>query len=278
MIFQPIDAAASRRRTNCFAVPRWLFVFFLAACILGGSVSAAAPEPRPANLPPAILLAPAAEAASLLPRTHSLLVSWRGELVLERYFNGTRAERPANIKSASKSVISALVGVAIDRGLIPGVEQPIHSYFPDVLGAGADARKREITIEDLLTMRSGLETTSNRNYGAWVLSRNWVRHALTRPLTSEPGTTMVYSTGSTHLLSAILTKAARKSTWQFAQEVIGKPLGFQLAQWPRDPQGIYFGGNDMMMTPRQMLAFGETYLQQGRRNGVQVIPESWVAA
>ena len=114
-------------------------------------------------------------------------------------------------------------------------------------------------------MRSGLQSTSNRNYGAWVQSGNWVRYALDRPLVAEPGTDMDYSTGNTHLLSAILTKATGKSTWQFAQEVLAKPLGFSLAQWPRDPQGIYFGGNDMLMTPRQMVAFGELYLEAGQR-------------
>jgi CubicO group peptidase (beta-lactamase class C family) len=219
----------------------------------------------------------AAAAAAELPRARSLLVSWQGQLLLEEYFNGTRATSLANIKSASKSVISALVGIAIDRGLIAGVDAPISGYFPDALASSVDDPRRSITVEDLLTMRSGLETTSNRNYGAWVQSRNWVRHALTRNLLSSPGTTMVYSTGNTHLLSAILTKAAGRTTWQFAQENLAKPLGFQLAQWPRDPQGIYFGGNDMLMTPRQMLAFGELYLRHGRHNGQQVVPERWVA-
>jgi CubicO group peptidase (beta-lactamase class C family) len=88
---------------------------------------------------------------------------------------------------------------------------------------------------------------------------------------------MEYSTGNTHLLSAILTKASGRSTWQFANEVLAKPLGFSLPQWPRDPQGIYFGGNDMLMTPRQMLAFGELYLNRGRANGQQIVPERWVA-
>ena len=172
-------------------------------------------------------------------------------------------DQPANIKSASKSVISALVGIAIDRGHIKSVKQPVADFFPDLF-AGTDDPKREITIEDLLTMRSGLESTSNRNYGAWVQSRNWVRYALARPLLAEPGTRMQYSTGNSHVLSAILTKATGKSTWQFAQEALAKPLGFSLAQWPRDPQGIYFGGNDMLMTPRQMVAFGELYLNRGR--------------
>lgn len=216
------------------------------------------------------------KAAADLPRLHSLLVSWRGSLILERYFNGARATRLANIKSASKSVISALVGIAIDRRLITDVRQPIASFFGDLLVRDADSPKRQITIENLLTMQSGLAPTSNRNYGAWVQSPNWVRHVLGQPLDGLPGTGMAYSTGNTHLLSAILTKASGKSTWQFAQETLARPLGFSLAQWPRDPQGVYFGGNDMLLTPRQMIAFGELYLDRGRTNGRQIVPEAWV--
>jgi CubicO group peptidase (beta-lactamase class C family) len=223
-------------------------------------------------------LAAAGDAAVELDRIRSLLVSWRGALVVERYYNGARASTLANIKSASKSVISALVGIAIERGPIAGVRQPIAAYFPSLNGPKVDARKRAITIEDLLTMRSGLQSTSNRYYGAWVQSRNWVQYALDRPLLAEPGTFMDYSTGSSHLLSAILTTATGKSTWQYAQEVLAKPLGFTLAQWPRDPQGIYFGGNDMLMTPRQMVAFGELYLRRGQFGGRQVVPASWVDA
>ena len=210
-----------------------------------------------------------------LPRLHSLIVSHKGAVVLERYFNGTRATRPANVKSVSKSVVSALVGIAIDRRLISGTDAPIVSWFPE-LKSDREAVKRTITVEDLLTMRSGLESTSNRNYGAWVQSRNWVQHALRRPLISEPGTSMQYSTGNSHLLSAILTTATRSSTWRFANDTLGKPLGFNFPQWPQDPQGIYFGGNDMLMTPRQMLAFGELYLNRGRAGSTQVVPASWI--
>ena len=223
----------------------------------------------------------AVNAAGDLPRLHSLLASWRGEVVLERYFNGARATRAANVKSVSKSIISALVGVAIDRGMVPGPETPIRTYFPEI-AKDRDARKQRITIEDLLTMRSGLESTSNRNYGAWVQSRNWVQHALAKPLFAEPGTEMEYSTGNTHLLSAILTKATGASTWQFAQDSLAKPLGFTLPRWPQDPQGIYFGGNDMLLTPRQMLSFGELYLRHGRISvkgsdpTTQVVPRKWI--
>ena len=161
------------------------------------------------------------------------------------------------MKSVSKSVISALVGIASDRKLL-SLDQRIATYFPDL-----PEPKRAITIGQLLSMQSGLESTSNRNYGAFVQSPNWVRHALGKPLLSEPGTQMIYSTGNSHILSAILTKATGKSTWQFAQEALAKPLGFSLPQWPRDPQGVYFGGNEMVMTPRQMLALGEMYRNGG---------------
>ncbi|MGE0865873.1 MAG: serine hydrolase domain-containing protein [Vicinamibacterales bacterium] len=218
----------------------------------------------------------AAKAGAALPRLRSLLVSHRGELVLERYYGGARPAQAANIKSASKSVISALVGIAVSRGLIKGLDQPIADFFPE-LAKDPERRKREITIEDLLTMRSGLESTSGRNYGAWVQSPNWVRYVLNRPLIDEPGTRVEYSTGTSHLLSAILTKATRTSTWQFAQESLAKPLGFVLPRWLRDPQGVYFGGNEMSITPRQMVRFGELYLNEGRAGGAQVLPKDWVA-
>lgn len=215
-------------------------------------------------------------AARALPRLHSLLVSHHGRLVLERYYNGARADRPANIKSASKSIISTLVGIALERGAIKDIRTPLTTYFPE-LAHDRDPQKRSITVEDLLTMRSGLESTSGRQYGAWVTGANWVRHTLTRPMFAPPGTEMEYSTGNSHLLSAVLTKATGMSTRQFANTVLAKPLGFTLAEWPRDPQGIYFGGNDMLMTPRQLLALGELYLRKGRVGAQQVVPESWVA-
>ena len=228
-----------------------------------------------AQAPPSSF-ASAGEAAAALPRLHSLLVSSRGQLVYERYYRGARADRVTNIKSASKSVISALVGIAIDRGLIKGVSQPVQDFFPGVWSKPADEAKRAITIEHLLMMQSGLQSTSSRNYGAWVRSSNWVSHALSRPLLRAPGTDMDYSTGNSHVLSAILQKSSGVTTRQFAQQFLAGPLGFTLSEWPRDPQGVYFGGNDMLMTPRHMVAFGELYLRNGVVNGRRVIPPEWI--
>lgn len=255
----------------------------LLASIIAATVWALAGVPLRASTAQDPSASPIDEAAIVtaardLPRLHSLLVSWRGSLIVERHFHGAGPARLVNIKSASKSIISALVGIAIERGLIAGVKQPIGPFFDDLLGRDRDAQKRQITIENLLTMQSGLASTSNRNYGAWVQSPNWVRHVLSRPIETEPGTGMTYSTGNTHLLSAVLTKVSRKSTWEFAQEALARPLGFSLAQWPRDPQGLHFGGNDMLLTMRQMIAFGELYLHRGRANGREIVPAAWVDA
>lgn len=215
--------------------------------------------------------------ASKLPQLRSLVVSHHGQIVSEYYARGVRPGGLANIKSASKSIIAALVGIAVERGLIPGVREPIATWFPE-LRQDKDPRKQRITVEDLLTMRAGLESTSGRNYGRWVQSPNWVRFALNRPMVADPGDDMQYSTGSSHLLSAVLTKASKVSTWQFANDRLAKPLGFALARWPADAQGVYFGGNDMLLTPKQMVAVGELYLRRGLVGGTQIVPAAWVDA
>ena len=222
------------------------------------------------------LFASALDAAGQMPRLHSLLISHNGELLVEEYFNGKNGRQTANVKSVSKSWISALVGIAIERGHIPGLDQPISEYYGEQLASEDDAAKRSITIGNLLSMQAGLETTSFYNYGAWVLSEDWVRFALRQPMRAEPGTRLLYSTGNSHLLSDILTQATGKSTLQFARDELGEPLGLHIEAWPTDPDGVYFGGNNMEITPRKMLAFGELYLNKGRANGRQIVPESWV--
>lgn len=245
----------------------------MGASVQDASNRTAPPPSHSATAPPP--LTEARKTASELKQLHSLLVSWRGDLILEHYASGVTATTLANIKSASKSIIAALVGAALDRGLIASLSEPIATFFPE-LRRDDDERKGTITVEHMLTMQSGLESTSGEHYGRWVRSRNWVRYVLERPMVSTPGTSMEYSTGTSHVLSALLTKVSKKSTRDFAQKVLAGPLGFTLARWQRDPQGVYFGGNNMLMTPRQMVAFGELYLNRGRVGGRQVLPAEWV--
>jgi CubicO group peptidase (beta-lactamase class C family) len=232
--------------------------------------------PGPVTLDGARLDAVYARADSL-PRLRSLLVFHRDTLRRERYFRAARADQPANIKSASKSVISALVGIALARGHLRDVRQPLSELLPAET-RGLDSAHAAITVEDLLTMRAGLQSTSFDQYGAFVSSRNWVRHALTRPVVAPRGEAgpMIYSTGSTHILSAVLTRATKQSTWAFGRRSL-EPLGIRLRSWTTDPQGVYFGGNEMRMTPREMLAFGRLYLNGGRApDGTQLLPRAWI--
>ena len=222
------------------------------------------------------LHARALDRASRLPRLRSLLVSINGKRVEEQYINGAGPSDGANLKSASKSVLSILVGIALDQGHLENVHDPIGQFFPQYLDETDDPAKQEITIEDLLTMRSGLESTSNRNYGRWVQSRNWVGHALTRPMADEPRGRMIYSTGNSHLLSALLTESTAMSTLDFARRYLADPLGIRIRPWMRDPQGIYFGGNEMYLTPRAMLEIGELYLNRGRVGDQQVVSAAWI--
>jgi CubicO group peptidase (beta-lactamase class C family) len=257
----------------------------LAAVLLGAPLDTAAAQraaspgasrgARSRALDPALLDSAYARAAAL-PRLRSLLVARDGRLARERYWRGARVDRRTNIKSASKSIVSALVGIAIAEGVLDSLRQPIAPFFPRELGPTADPRARRITIEDLVSMRAGLQSTSFDGYGAWVRSPDWVRYALMRPIVADPGGQMLYSTGSSHILSAILTKAAGTSTWAYARRTLGAPLGITIPRWSRDPQGIYFGGNDMYLSPREMLAFGQLYLDRGRAKGRQVVPAAWI--
>ena len=255
---------------------RGKFLILVILLDLYATASAARHDIYDSSNHPVFQFEPALTTAESMPRLYSLLVSWRGHLVLEHYYNGSGPLKLINIKSASKSVLSSLIGIAINRGYIKGLDQPISEYFSNQIINSSGFDKGKITIADLISMQSGLETTSNRNYGAWVLSKDWVAFALNQPMESNPGIYMRYSTGNTHLLSAILTQASGKTTLQFAREHLAQPLGFLLAEWPRDPAGIYFGGNDMEMTARQMIAFGELYLNDGIMNGKQIISADWI--
>ncbi|MDI5891422.1 serine hydrolase domain-containing protein [Halomonas rhizosphaerae] len=216
--------------------------------------------------------------AERLDRLHAVVVAQRGEIRLERAYGGPGVDRPANIKSLSKTVLAALVGAAIEEGVLDSPDQPVAELLGDRVPADADPRVREITVGHLMSLQAGLERTSGGNYGAWVASPDWVRDALSRPFVDEPGGRMLYSTGSSHLLSAALTRASGESTLALARRLLGKPLNITIPAWPRDPQGIYFGGNDMRLSPRALVQIGELYRNDGVIDGTRVLPDGWVEA
>ncbi len=222
------------------------------------------------------LLESTRQSAGELGPLRSLIIAQEGEILVEDYHRGMDAGTAANIKSASKTVLSALTGLALDRGAVDSLDDPIEEYLGDYLTNPSDERKRSITIRDLLLMRSGLRSTSFENYGPWVTSDNWVRHALARPLESEPGTSTSYSTGDSHLLSAVLTEALDRDLLAFANDHLFGPLDSRIRSWQRDPQGYRFGGNNMSLTPRSLLRFGQLYLNDGRHEGQQILPAEWI--
>jgi CubicO group peptidase (beta-lactamase class C family) len=281
---RPVPNRAPSRAGSCRCVLPWLLA--LSACGIGagdgdepgqvGAADVAAAVRAPTRGLDEALLAQAFRRAGELPRLHSLLVARHGELAREEYFRGPGRERAANIKSASKSVLAALVGIATAEGHLVGLDQPVAPFFPEYVRSQADPRIGEVTIGHLLSMQAGLEPTSFGNYGRWVSSGNWVRYALERPFVDEPGGRMLYSTGNSHVLSAVLTRATGTSTLAYARAKLGGPLGIEVPAWTRDPQGVYFGGNEMSLRPRDLLAFGELYRNGGRHDGRQVVPEEWV--
>ncbi len=194
-------------------------------------------------------------------------------MVEERYFNGARASQWANLKSVSKSVLSILVGITLEQGLLKSLSYRVEKFFPHYFSSSDNPAEKRITLEDLLTIRSGLEPTSRRNYGRWVQSSNWVRHVLTRPRIDTPGGRMIYSTGNTHVLSAVLTKATGSSTFEFTRRHLSQPLGIPIRPWLRNPQGIYFGGNERHLMPRAILKIGELSLHGGRVGKTQIVSE-----
>jgi CubicO group peptidase (beta-lactamase class C family) len=222
----------------------------------------------------AFALADAVDRAADLGPLTSLLVARDTTTVAEVYFNGRGPRDGANLKSASKSVLSALTGIALADGTLDSVHQPIGPFFPRLL---ADApRKQRITIHHLLTQQTGLESTSFGNYGAWVASSNWVADALRRPMVDQPGGDMIYSTGTTHVLGTVLAKTTGQSLRAYAQDRLFDPLGVRIRSWQQAPTGRYFGGNNLSLTPRGMLRFGQLYLNDGRFRGEQILPSDWI--
>ena len=211
-----------------------------------------------------------------LEQLHSLIVLQNGEVQIAERLRGPALDRPANIKSVSKTIVATLTGIAIDKGVIADVTATIANLAPDLLPRSADPRAADITVEDLMTLRAGLERTSGPNYGQWVSSPNWVADALGRPIIAEPGTTMLYSTGSTHILGAVLARATGKTLLTLAREWLGAPLRIDIPAWTRDRQGFYLGGNEMALSPRAMARFGDMIRQGGTWNGTRVVSQSWI--
>lgn len=217
---------------------------------------------------------------------HSILIIRHGYLVAEVYYGANSPALKHELYSVTKSFSSALVGIAIQKGYIDGVNHSVLDLFADRRVANLDARKKAMTLEHLLTMSSGLEwpesgtpyTTLDNPYVRMMRSPDWVQFVLDRPMAEQPGATFNYNSGTSHLLSAIVQKTTRVSTLAFALEYLFKPLGITDVLWGSDASRVAIGGSDLRLTPRDMAKFGYLYLRDGVWEGQPIVPAEWVRA
>jgi CubicO group peptidase (beta-lactamase class C family) len=213
-----------------------------------------------------------------LPYTWSFLVIRGGDLVFERYYHGSAKNQSNNVHSASKSIWGAAIGIAIDQGRIPGADATIASTLPSRYVAVMDSETRTVTVRDLLTMTSGSRWDEDTTETEIQQTPDWVAATLQLPRAASPGTLFNYSTGSSHLSSAVLSSATRTTGCEFIHENLLAPMDIVAEHWGRDPQGYFSGGYNFSATPRELAKFGLLYLHNGRWNGRQLVPAAWVAA
>ena len=199
----------------------------------------------------------------------SVLVQRKDTLIFEYYRNNKMKEKKHKIYSVTKSILSALIGIAIDKGYIENVNTPITNYFPEFKDTGL----QEITIKHLLTMTSGLHWPGNNGM---ISSKNWVNFILQQDIDNPPGKEIVYSCGSSQLLSAILQKATGLNAEAFAKKHLFTPLGITDYRWNNDAQGIAIGGFGLNMKTVDMLKIGTLYLNNGVWKSNQIVPHHWI--
>jgi len=233
-------------------------------------------EPQAQGLDPALLEDAYAFARSM-PRIHSALVVRHGKLIAEEYMNGFDAASPQCIKSVSKSILSALYGIAAFDGTVV-VEDPIAPYFPEHFPPGGDPLREKILIGHLLTMTGGMDWKENDPafWPAFTQSDDLVGYILSQPMLEEPGTVFRYSTGLTHLAGRLLADASGMPLRTWAEEKLLSPIGVRVQRWDVDPDGYYFGGAEVFMSPRDLARFGQVYLDGGVADGQQIIAPEWV--
>ena len=210
---------------------------------------------------------------------HSVLVVRNGYIVLDAYFHPHTKGIKQDVADVTKSITSALVGIAIDQGAIDGVDQRVLDFFPDT--ADPDPKMEAMTIEHLLTMTTGLlwsRTVASDSLDQMMGSDNWVQFVLERPMPKEPGGGMNYNSGASHLLSAITQKATGMTAISFAEKHLFEPLGIADVSWASDPQDVNNGGSGVFITQHDMAKFGYLYLNRGTWDGRELVPTEWVDA
>ena len=227
---------------------------------------------------------------------HAVLVVRHGTLVFEHYFSGADEHWGRSVgevafgpeikhdeRSATKSIVALVLGIAIDRGLIKSLDEPVLSFFPDYADLQTPEKDR-ITLRDLVTMSSGLEWHEDDTpYTSEANSENRMdnaadpyRYALQKAIVAPPGQVWNYNSGSTEIIGAVLKKATGKSVDELASTLLFAPLGITDVEWPRNARGDPIAAGALRLRPRDLAKIGQLVLQHGAWNGTQVVPASWI--
>jgi len=207
----------------------------------------------------------------------SVLVIRNGYIVAEKYFPPYTPDTRHRLYSCTKSFISALIGIAIEDGYIDGVKHPVLDFFPQRTFENLEEGKELMTLEDLLTMRSGLAWVEGMSeYQGMQATRDWVGFVLDKTMAVEPGSQFNYCSGCSHVMSAIIQETTGMNTLEYAQRRLFEPLNITNFHWGLDGSGIPNGGWGLEMTPRDMAKFGFLFLKDGNWDGQKIVQSAWV--
>jgi CubicO group peptidase (beta-lactamase class C family) len=218
--------------------------------------------------------------AAQLESLYSLLVVKDGDLVAEGYFPPGRPGQRALMQSATKSITGALVGIALEDGCLPSVDEPMMTYFPELVDRVRDPRKNDITIEQLLEHRAGYAWEESSAELLELLYQGFLPDQMgvvEVPLVRDPGSGHDYSNLSSHLLSVIVSRACDTDLLDFADEHLFGPLGIEPGDWTQDWDGYRWGAGELHLRALDMARFGQLYLDGGRYQGQQIVPAEWIA-
>ena len=232
--------------------------------------------PAEQGLEPALVARMYYDAAEL-DTLYSLLVVKNGYLVAERYFNEGAADKQDRLQSATKSYTSALVGIALEKGYLSSLDQKMLEFFPEVADSVTDSRKEDITLRQMLQMRTGFPREES-DAALWQGLLSGVYPPLIEefPLVADPGTEFNYSNLTSNWLGIIVDRVTGMSMKSFAEEHLFPPIDTEPCEWGQDAEGHNNGCGDLHVTPRDAARFGLMYLNEGMYDGVQVVPADWV--
>ena len=202
---------------------------------------------------------------------HSFIFLRHGKVIAEGWWNPYRPELKQTVYSASKTFTSTAIGFAVSEKLL-SVDDKVISFFPDLLPDTISPYLAQMSVKNLLSMAAG----QNPEPIGISKGEEWVKHFLATPVADEPGTKFMYNSMATYVLSAIIQKVTGKRTFDYLSPRLFEPLAIRDADWEISPEGINTGGWGLRVHTEDMAKLGQLYLQKGKWNGKQILPESWI--